>query len=231
MWHMRDEAPSEQLEWDTDAGSTRQEELPHTIDLDHCGGAFGYIGKISHISWIQTAHECIRLQTDADETSTLGISRTTNYASKIADFNYIVDEIDLLAVDEDHLDQYQQPTTQRMMILSEAFSHAMHGPFQFLVREQFLRKLSALPHVVAIGPWASRRWLALANLVWAIGAKWLGGASLNKLDSSKDHLVFYARARALGLDHRVMVDRPDMESVQGLGLLAFYLYINGSVTR
>ena len=46
-----------------------------------------------------------------------------------------------------------------------------------------------------------------------------------------NHIEFYARARALGLDHRVVFDHPVLEQIQSLGLLGFYLYINGSIAR
>lgn len=45
------------------------------------------------------------------------------------------------------------------------------------------------------------------------------------------HQDYYARARALGLDHRVVFDHPDIDQVQGMGLLSLYLLFNGSVTR
>jgi hypothetical protein len=43
--------------------------------------------------------------------------------------------------------------------------------------------------------------------------------------------VYYARARRLGLDHRVVSEHPDVERVQAIGILAFYLLIIGSIAR
>jgi hypothetical protein len=43
--------------------------------------------------------------------------------------------------------------------------------------------------------------------------------------------VYYARARALGLDHRVMLDAQNLYGVKALSVLSFYLFMNGSVTR
>ena len=79
--------------------------------------------------------------------------------------------------------------------------------------------------------WDSRRWLALANLAWAIGSRWLSQAKLDDDTGFENHLVYYARARALGLDHRVMLDHPGMQGVRTPGMLSFYLFTNGSVTR
>ena len=40
-----------------------------------------------------------------------------------------------------------------------------------------------------------------------------------------------ARARALGLDHRMLFQHPDVEMTQAIGVLGFYLLINGSIQR
>jgi hypothetical protein len=83
------------------------------------------------------------------------------------------------------------------VLLSEAFFHAMQGAYHFVLREQFLQQAYQFSVQQQPLPWSKRRWLALANLVWAIGSKWLQLTKLNEPNSHDNHLVYYARARAL----------------------------------
>ncbi|KAK6363907.1 uncharacterized protein PV06_11576 [Exophiala oligosperma] len=138
----------------------------------------------------------------------------------------------LLSVDEDYLGAVQRPVDSAAQILSEAYFHALQGVFGFITREQFLQDLAQFPAQGILLSWDQRRWLALANLVWAIGSKWSHVAKLDDQDlHAKSHLVYYARARALGLDHRVLFDHPNGEGVQAIGLLSFYWFQNGSISR
>jgi hypothetical protein len=147
------------------------------------------------------------------------------------DLIYFMDDTNILAVDEDFVDQYHWPARESVVLLSEAFFHAMQGAFQFVLREQFLQQAYQFSATGQNPSWTKRPWLALANLVWAIGSKWLQITKLSEQEPNDEHLIYFARARALGLDHRVMFDHPDIERVQGIGLLSFYLLINGSITR
>ena len=55
--------------------------------------------------------------------------------------------------------------------------------------------------------------------------------SLDHQEFAEHHLIYYARAQALGLDHRIHFDHVDIERVEELGLIAFYLLLNGVYYR
>ncbi len=209
----------------------KQGELYQIVTLDNGGGASGFVGKMSEISWIQRGFETVRGYQSNNPAGGLAAELDENLATT-TDFIYFMDDTDVLAIDEDFVDQTHWPAKETMVLLSEAFFHAMQGAYHFVLREQFLTQAFQFS-VQEQGPlpWRKRRWMALANLVWAIGSKWLQITKLHDANFKEDHLIYYARARALGLDHRVMFDHPDIERVQGIGLLAFYLLINGSISR
>ncbi|KIW75157.1 hypothetical protein Z517_11929 [Fonsecaea pedrosoi CBS 271.37] len=212
-------------------GSPRKQgELNFLVSLDFGGGASGFVGKMSEISWIQRGFETVRGHNLANAGLPHAAEMDENLATT-TDFIYFMDDINVLAVDEDYVDQYYWPATESLVILSEAFFHCMQGAFHFVLREEFLQRAYSFSGKGTAPTWRKRRWLAMANLVWAIGAKWLQITQLADKDTNGDHLLYYARARALGLDHRVMFDHPDIERVQGIGLLSFYLLVNGSITR
>lgn len=127
-------------------------------------------------------------------------------------------------------------------MLTEAYFHSIQGCFRFLERSQFYRDLRRVYDNVAehkAPDWPQRRTLAVANMIWTVGARWIELTKLNErnyMDNSsepmiEDQLIYYARARALGLDHRMQLDHPSLETVQGLAVLGFYLLSNGSIQR
>jgi hypothetical protein len=207
-----------------------QGELGRIVSLDLGGGASGFIGKMSACSWVQRAFEQVRGH-QLDNPAEVQAAEIVDSIATTTDFVYFMDDTNLLSIDEDLVDQYHWPSDAAVVILSEACFHAMQGAFHFVLREQFLREVYTFSAMGNVPNWGQVRGLGLANLMWAIGAKWLQITQIGVEIEKEDHLVYYARARALGLDHRVMVDHPDIERVQGIGLLAFYLLINGSITR
>ena len=152
-------------------------------------------------------------------------------AEKTEAMSYFVDQVDLLSVNEDYVNPYQYPPVSTAMLLNEAFFHALHGAFYFIERGQFLNELMTVKAAGPISNWSQRRFLAVSNLVWATAARWLQMTKLGERTDAEDHLIYYARARSLGLDHRIQFDCADVESVQSMGILAFYLLINNSTYR
>lgn len=149
----------------------------------------------------------------------------------IAHLNYFTDDEALLSIDEDSVNALHWPGDMTARILSEAFFHALHGIFDSIDRQNFLFKLHQFPRNQRSLTWDQRRWLAVTNLMWATGSKWLRCTLLDDDSGIENHLVYYARSRALGLDHRVIPDLAAMGSIMSTGLLSFYLFTNGSITR
>lgn len=206
----------------------RQQELPHITSLNHGAGLAGYVGKLSEASWMQRVREVLMghaplLQPDVNA------NRFDYHILQAMDLTYLMDDEDLLEMGEEEISPYQVPPMASAVILTEAYFHSLGGAFRFVDRETFLNEL--LAETRKPSEWPNRRLLALANMMWALGAKFLEITGLDKNGVSEGHSVYYARARALGLDHRIHLDHPNMQLVQGTGLLAFYLMTNGSLQR
>lgn len=203
-------------------------ELSSVVNLATGGGASGLVGQMSEVAWIDHAFGAVRGRPDATRPRlpTVGVLDPCTFSA--SSFIYFMDDHEVLAVDEDRIDQYQTPSFFMSLVLSEAYFHAVQGAFPFIIREQFLGNLYTISSYYS---WIARRWLAKANIVWATGSKWLEMTGMNDQASTENHQHYYARARALGLDHRVVFDHPDIDQVQGIGLLALYLLFNGSITR
>ena len=222
-----EETPGGEQYADASVGSpANQDVLTHSIDMGTSKGAVGFIGKISEVSWIARAYSYL-----------LAPAGDFHIQDKISDrtsatqFSYFMDDEDLLTFDEDYVDALHWPGDVTARILFEAFFHALHGIFDGFARDRVITELDGFPRNRRSHSWDERRWLAIANLMWAIGSKWLQQAMLDDGPGMENHLVYYARSRALGLDHRVMLDHPGLQGINALGILSFYLFANGSVFR
>lgn len=223
-----DQTPGGEHYVDATVGSPgRQDMLTHSIDMGRGRGTVGFVGKISEVSWVARAYAYLVSPTNKYSSGQETISNRISATQ----LGYFMDDENLLSIDEDYVDAYHWPGDITAQILSEAFFHALYGIFHSFAREKFLEELSGFPRKQGPLSWDQRRWLALTNLMWAIGSKWLHQAMLNGDSGIENHLVYYARARALGIDHRVMLHDQGLHDVKALGMLSFYLFTNGSVSR
>ncbi|KAK5188474.1 hypothetical protein LTR72_011099 [Exophiala xenobiotica] len=149
----------------------RKGELSQIVDLDRGAGVSGYAGEMSEMSWIQRVTELLRGQTSAGQSQLP--SEDSHHLASPMDYTYFMDDINLMDVDEDDVDSTAWPPFEVAILLSEAFFHAMQGAFPFILREEFLQRLVNFPTARALPSWSDRRWLAMANLVWAVGSRWL----------------------------------------------------------
>ncbi len=115
-----------------------------------------------------------------------------------AKFSCFVDDNNVLSVDEDLVNALQPPSSAAISVLSEAFFQASEPILNLVAKAQFLERSTEVVHGLNNMSWEQHRWLASANLMWAIGSKWLHMAKLQDEDLGiENHLVYYARARAL----------------------------------
>lgn len=213
----------------SDIGSPKgQQELPHTTSLNEGAGLAGYVGKLSEASWLQRAREHLVGQAPLLQPD-VNANRFDFHVLQTMDLTYFMDDQDPLSTGEDEITRYQLPPLDLALVLTEAYYNCLHGAFHFVDRESFITELIA--QSAQSSSWPNPRFLALANMMWAVGAKWLEMCQLDHHGVSQEHSVYYARARALGLDHRIHLDHPNIQLVQGTGLLAFYLMVNGSIQR
>jgi hypothetical protein len=207
---------------------SEHERAVHTI-AELCQGdeGLGFIGQISEISWV---HSTMRLLVGAHTRNLQGTQKVVGQHSiHVEALNYFMEESDLHTIKGDIAGARKWPSVEISMLLSDAYFHAVAGTFSFMHRSSFFQSLTNFPRNRPVLSLSESRWLTAANLIWAIGTKWLQLANLDK--PTECHETYYARARVLGLEHMELVEKPDIGIVRAMGLLAFYLFINGSIDR
>jgi hypothetical protein len=226
----------------SDVGSPdRLREVTDPVDLDYGNGMPGHVGKMANIAWLLRIKAYLSGSTPRLDFD-LGDSEIDELVVPHGSLSYWAEDDHLLGVDEDYIDSHQLPPLQMALILTESYFAATQGAFRFVDREDSLADLQRL--YAGMGPmqmptWEQRFQLALFNIMWAVAARWLSITHLDKRQVSdhgvgtsfEHHLTFYARARSLGLDHRVQVDHPSFEMLQAMSVLGFYLLVNGSIHR
>jgi hypothetical protein len=204
------------------------------VTLGIGSGASGYIGKSSEISWLQRAHEQLASQ-QAKVNDSLPDSDDDH--PHVSYFDYHMDEANLLAVDEDTVNPMEVPPLPVAKALAEAYFETVHNSFPLVAKNTFMDVLISQFHSRPPLTWEGRRWLSVANIIFAVGAKWTYLTRPIKANSRGpnigpgDHIVYYARARSLGLDHRLIMDHPLIEQIQALGILGLYLVVNHQISR
>jgi hypothetical protein len=202
------------------------------VHLGSGAGAAGFIGKVSEVSWIQRCRDILFRQNSG------GIEipqRDLNlHLVRAQNLNYHMDDFELLAVDEESmvpLEAFYRPPLKTAVALSEAYFDSLHNTFPFVDGDRYRQIIQQYSQHTPSAYLEERRWLSTANVIFGLGSKWLHLAAPESGYRAEDHLMFYARARALGLDHRLSFDHPTLEQVQALGVLALYLFVNNSIAR
>ncbi|PSN62764.1 hypothetical protein BS50DRAFT_128596 [Corynespora cassiicola Philippines] len=137
-----------------------------------------------------------------------------------AEVNYTVDpfEIPPLAVAQNLLDVYMETVQDSFPILSRQC-------FTSQFRQYFTSISRGSPLVI------SRRWLAILNLVFAIGTRYLHLTRVGWLEDDQGHQIFQSRAQILGFSGPDLVSLPDLLQIQITVLLAFYFFSVGHINR
>ncbi|KAL5338675.1 fungal-specific transcription factor domain-containing protein [Aspergillus crustosus] len=185
--------------------------------------ATGYMGKNSEVTWLQ------RLRREAEHRARK-LSGASEHAPErnfaIHSVNYHLDDVDIKPPGPVHL--YWIPPRQYADKLFEDYLNTVHPIFPIISRTLFTAQYknffdnSARP---------GDKWLAILNLIFAISsyhahlmlAPWAG--------EERDHYVYLARARALGMNSDALFAHPDLQQVQVEALTAFYLLSTNQINR
>ncbi|KAF1924635.1 uncharacterized protein M421DRAFT_71819, partial [Didymella exigua CBS 183.55] len=218
-----------QEELDTEALNLLDEDL-HVNDRAR---ATGFVGNNSEMKWLRAAalahpeqieEEPNALHRRDSYTSGLGNEQISAYSFWIdnenVDIDFFVDPHDLPQLD----------IAERLL---SCYMSKVHDSFPILPRktfgDQFRKYFTALGNGNA--PRLCPKWQAILNLVFAISAKYSHLSKATWQADARDHLIYQARARTLGLNEQTITNHPDVPQIQSLGLLAFYWLSVGQVSR
>ncbi|KAI4187155.1 MAG: hypothetical protein LQ346_005548 [Caloplaca aetnensis] len=200
----------------------------------------GFMGKNSEVSWLGK----LRGDTDSgpededQDNSSIGfgsgLDESRDQPAKepkkylpLAESNYHCDDLPLPI--DDSLQPYQLPASATADLLLACYLESVHPAFPILGKTTFVKQYKAFyanPNLKT-GP----RWLAVLNLVFAIGARYGHLIRAEWRELAEDHEVYFARARLLGLDAGGIWLPAELQRIQVHALASFYLVATHQINR
>ncbi|KAI9767351.1 MAG: hypothetical protein M1840_005760 [Geoglossum simile] len=199
--------------------------------------ATGFLGKNSDITWMKRARTQLLESLPTKPTAAEEIPAQAERPAAGRSSSDLLFEISTYHLDDlstssigDQVDPYGLPLRATADALTNSYLTTVHPAFPIISKplfkkqyEQFFR--SFLP------PESSRWWLAMLNLIFAIGAIHAHLTRAEWQGDGRDHLQYFTRARILALDKGAGLETPDLQQVQVIGLCAFYLVASSQTNR
>lgn len=191
--------------------------------------ATGFMGKNSELTWMQ------RLKREADVSAGFGEESIPTLDSPssegtlqypINESTYHCDDLSMLVLS--HVEPYEVPPRHIADRLFEHYLDTVHPALPIIGKTTFLDQYRTY---YSKNVQAGANWLAILNLIFAIGAKY---SCLIRADwgcREGDDLIYFTRARLLGFNTDSLLDHAGLQSVQIAGLIAFYLTAINQINR
>lgn len=146
---------------------------------------------------------------------------------KVNESSYHLDDMSIFTYDA--VDPYEMPTPGAANHLFAAYMERVHPSFPIVGRLNLTGQFRKLLSGTVQSP--PDRWLAILNMIFAIGAKYSHLVNADWRGDERDHLIYFTRARLLSIDSEAIFQHPDLQQIQVLGLMSFYLLCVGQVNR
>ena len=199
--------------------------------------ATGFHGKNSEITWMQRLQSQTSQSSDEEDESEEEMSgdypspksqshHPGNGLQPISATSYHCDDVNLLL--HERIDPREMPPQNTANVLFQCFLDTVHPFFPIIGRTTFMQQYNIYCYQPCD---PSQNWLAILNMIFAIGAKYSYLVRADWRGDTGDHLVYFTRARMLGFDADAILGHAELQKVQIAGLMAFYLLATHQINR
>ena len=131
----------------------------------------------------------------------------------------------------DQLDPFDVPVRSTADGLVDSYFKTVHPSFPVLDKAYFIEQYER--YFVARNPqgFKDRNFVALLQIVLAIGAVHAHLIGADWAGDDRDHLLYFAKARMLGIDTGILNDMAYLGQVQVFGLGGMYLMVTDQINR
>ncbi|EXJ55022.1 uncharacterized protein A1O5_12761 [Cladophialophora psammophila CBS 110553] len=211
----------------------------------------GFMGKNSEVTWLQRLREqnkygdvqqdrqgnerqqALVAMSSASLTSKRPVGDTQDPLSEadegftVKDSSYHMDDMSIFMYEA--VDAYEIPTPDIADHLFNAYMQRVHSSFPVIGRLNLTTQFRRFIRGTVQRP--PEKWLAILNLIFAIGAKYSHLIKAEWKGDERDHLIYFTRARLLSMNSETIFHHPDLQQIQVLGLMSFYLMCNSQINR
>lgn len=186
----------------------------------------GFMGKNSEVTWLQKLRQENKFGNATQPDSEEEFKKKTG-GFTVNESSYHLDDFSIYI--SEAIDRYDIPPRETADLLFNAYLESVHPSFPIIGKITFSSQYRKFME----GPSASpgERWLAILNMIFAIGARYSHLIQAEWRGDERDHLVYFSRARLLSLNGNTMFNHPDLQQVQVSGLIAFYLMATSQINR
>ncbi|KAF3384359.1 hypothetical protein F1880_001878 [Penicillium rolfsii] len=236
---------------DSSVGSLEAVDLvEEDLNRNETTRAAGFFGKNSEVAWMQRLEDDIehkfssysssRLQSKSGSSAAVSQSQSPLAVApglpsqgkvdrdiSIVMMNYHLDDLDIPLVSDDS-DPLTVPPREIADKYFNAYMTFVHPIFGVLRKSTF----TAQYRQFFIRPTKPPgKWLAILNMVFAIGCRYCKLLDSGAGTAWEDGLVYLTRARQLSLNENVLFEHTDLQQIQLEFLVAVYLLCLGQVNR
>ncbi len=129
-----------------------------------------------------------------------------------------------------HIDPFELPLQPTADLLFQSYLETVHPAFPIIGKNTFIYQYQAF-QVSQDQSKINQNWLAILNLIFAIGAKYSHLIQAEWSGDKMDHMVYFARARLLGFNSDAILGHGELQTVQITGLMSFYLMALNQINR
>ena len=198
--------------------------------------ATGFHGKNSDITWLQRLNRMISSKADDEYAEGSEIHEQGSSASQthhststgrapVYESSYHCDELDITVSEQ--VDPYEMPPPDTADKLFSSYMDTVHATFPIIEKNAFSEQYHYLDRGGKVDP----NWLAILNLIFAIGAKYSHLIQARWRSDETDHLVYFTRARLLGFYGENVLGHAELQRIQITGLMTFYLMAINQINR
>jgi hypothetical protein len=134
------------------------------------------------------------------------------------------------SVFDDDIDPLQLPPKETAHCLIEAYFSTIHSTFPILSQKEFMIQYHSY-YQTTHAPNNSFLWIAILNMVFALGAIHAHYVQAPYRGPENDHIIYSARSRMLSQELGQMPDLPTMEHVQLTTISGMYYVTISRINR
>ncbi|RPB09768.1 hypothetical protein P167DRAFT_538282 [Morchella conica CCBAS932] len=190
----------------------------------------GYMGKNSEVAWIQRVAQQLAREASAEPPQSSALATRNDDEYQFETPTYHLDDLSV-SIAGGQINPFYLPPKETADELLNAFFSTVYPTFPIVLKKLFMAQYDAFFQSF-FPPASSKRWLAMLNLMFAIGS--LYGRLTNadwKEESEIEHLKYFSRGRVLSLDEGSILEVPDLQQVQVVGLAGIYLIASNQTNR
>jgi hypothetical protein len=212
--------------------------------------ATGFIGKNSEITWLQRLKQEVTYGSPPRESGEEGAEQkfqektggaspmfeTRKFGTPLQDLDegfsasatsYHLD--DLAVSIPEVVDPHETPMRDFADNLFTTYLNTVHGSFPIIGKATFISQYRKFFGGPPVKP--GNKWIAILNLIFAIAAKHSHLVQADWRGDERDHLIYFTRARMLGMNGETIFNHADLQQIQISGLLAFYFLSTDQINR